>query len=278
MLLCMFSTPMYRRLRMLQAEGGIGMTLPMAKKPTPAEVIRTLPVLPYAAALQQLNSHAHADNIEEAKAEPGQKPTGATHKSAPPTPATPEPDSSNLPDAGGHRPINLTTATIATDSDCLQQQQHEGVASQAAILQSPAASQAQGQQHWQPTEAACTASTPLEQQAQPDVDDSDNCPICFCEYSSNTPVKQLPCKHFYHSECIDQWLTRDNTCPLCKAPVWQQPLSGARLHSRLASGEGTTGTSRVAIINHHTGLHLVVFVPTLGHQLPGAGSSSSTRR
>jgi hypothetical protein len=48
------------------------------------------------------------------------------------------------------------------------------------------------------------------------------CPICFGEYdASDVAVKQLPCRHYFHPECIDAWLVRDNTCPLCKSLVWE---------------------------------------------------------
>jgi hypothetical protein len=47
------------------------------------------------------------------------------------------------------------------------------------------------------------------------------CPICFGEYdSASVAVRQLPCRHYFHPECIDAWLVRDNTCPLCKSLVW----------------------------------------------------------
>eukprot|EP00775_Hariotina_reticulata_P002703 gene2703-biopygen4318 len=260
-----------RRLRRLQAEGGVGLSLPMMK-PTPADVIRTLPVLPYASALQQLNSHANAECSREATEEPSQLPPATpTSATAEPEAGDPEADLSGAPPAGAVQ--NTVKTTSVAVEDCLPQQKDEEVASQAATLPSKDGSQAGGQQHLRPSDAPCTLPQALQHQAQSDVDDSDSCAICFCQYSSSTPVKQLPCKHFYHSECIDQWLIRDNTCPLCKAPVWHQPAPAARLHGPLARPENTTATSRVAIIDHHTGLHLVLFVPAFAHQSSGTAVS-----
>jgi hypothetical protein len=44
------------------------------------------------------------------------------------------------------------------------------------------------------------------------------CPICLDEYVSQlTEIKELPCGHIYHPECIDAFLsTNSSLCPLCK--------------------------------------------------------------
>jgi hypothetical protein len=49
----------------------------------------------------------------------------------------------------------------------------------------------------------------------------DACIICFSDYAPGDLLKELPCKHYFHAACIDQWLARSGNCPLCKAPVWQ---------------------------------------------------------
>lgn len=46
------------------------------------------------------------------------------------------------------------------------------------------------------------------------------CVICFADYVAGDLLKQLPCKHTYHAKCIDRWLHRNSTCPLCKTSVW----------------------------------------------------------
>ena len=44
----------------------------------------------------------------------------------------------------------------------------------------------------------------------------DSCPICKEEYSLKEHVKRLPCKHIFHSNCVNTWLKMHGNCPLCR--------------------------------------------------------------
>ncbi|KNA13224.1 hypothetical protein SOVF_118690 [Spinacia oleracea] len=47
---------------------------------------------------------------------------------------------------------------------------------------------------------------------------SDNiCPICLSEYQPKEALRSIPeCNHYFHADCIDEWLRMNATCPLCR--------------------------------------------------------------
>ncbi|KAJ4404525.1 hypothetical protein N0V91_005869 [Didymella pomorum] len=47
------------------------------------------------------------------------------------------------------------------------------------------------------------------------------CPICIDDFEANeTQVRELPCRHIFHPECIDTFLLRNSSlCPMCKQSV-----------------------------------------------------------
>ena len=45
------------------------------------------------------------------------------------------------------------------------------------------------------------------------------CSICLEPIETNN-IYFLPCIHFFHSSCIDNWLYRKIICPICRIPVF----------------------------------------------------------
>lgn len=46
---------------------------------------------------------------------------------------------------------------------------------------------------------------------------SSECCICLEEYETGDRCQVFPvCNHVYHSNCIDNWLKKNSTCPICR--------------------------------------------------------------
>lgn len=45
------------------------------------------------------------------------------------------------------------------------------------------------------------------------------CEICLEEMEVGAEVRTLPCFHFYHTDCVDEWLHVNRTCPHCREPI-----------------------------------------------------------
>ena len=45
------------------------------------------------------------------------------------------------------------------------------------------------------------------------------CCICLGKYKDDVQLRELPCSHHFHVECVDKWLKINASCPLCKHEV-----------------------------------------------------------
>ncbi|CAI8599700.1 unnamed protein product [Vicia faba] len=45
------------------------------------------------------------------------------------------------------------------------------------------------------------------------------CCICIANYENNDDLRELPCSHLFHKDCVDRWLKINALCPLCKREV-----------------------------------------------------------
>ncbi|KAI3496967.1 hypothetical protein L1887_39346 [Cichorium endivia] len=47
-----------------------------------------------------------------------------------------------------------------------------------------------------------------------------SCAICLRSFKNREEGRELPiCKHVFHLECIDEWLIRSGSCPICRRHV-----------------------------------------------------------
>ncbi|KAK4426203.1 E3 ubiquitin-protein ligase MP [Sesamum alatum] len=101
-----------------------------------------------------------------------------------------------------------------------------------------------------PASKASIDSLPRVQVSDP----GSECPICLAEYEVTTgssEVKEMPCRHRFHSGCIDKWLGIHGSCPVCrysmpaeeeKKEKEERDGDGWRIHVFFARGRRAPGT------------------------------------
>merc|ERR1712129_120503 len=47
------------------------------------------------------------------------------------------------------------------------------------------------------------------------------CELCLEEYQEGDELLRLPCAHRFHSKCLEPWLQRSYTCPLCQTDTFE---------------------------------------------------------
>ncbi|PRQ53598.1 putative aminoacyltransferase, E1 ubiquitin-activating enzyme [Rosa chinensis] len=50
-------------------------------------------------------------------------------------------------------------------------------------------------------------------------DEGMECSICLESFKVCGEAKEMPCKHRFHAHCIENWLYRRASCPLCRFTV-----------------------------------------------------------
>eukprot|EP00755_Sulcionema_specki_P024633 Sspe_Gene.15132::Locus_5254_Transcript_2_4_Confidence_0.500_Length_961::g.15132::m.15132 len=103
---------------------------------------------------------------------------------------------------------------------------------------------------------------------------SQECIMCLEEYSVGDKARMLPCHHYYHSKCIEDWLKRSRTCPLCQCDITTRPKPPSILDPSdfpSSSAEPHPGSADVVRHNGHGHDAMVAPVgssPLLSDRLP----------
>jgi hypothetical protein len=97
-----------------------------------------------------------------------------------------------------------------------------------------------------PTTKSAVLPRDSSQAATPDGNDgNDECPVCLCTLVAGDQLRELPCSHKFHAECIDRWLIRREyangvpSCPLCKKEVLTEEDLQARATAEVSQASVT---------------------------------------
>ncbi|EEF30957.1 zinc finger protein, putative [Ricinus communis] len=109
------------------------------------------------------------------------------------------------------RPMNaLTDSTAAANdgnNDIFENAANEFVPNNMTDLDRPGPP---------PAPASVVEALPVVKITQEHLMKDTHCPVCKDEFEIDGEVRELPCKHLYHSDCIVPWLNLHNTCPVCR--------------------------------------------------------------
>ncbi|GAU37656.1 hypothetical protein TSUD_220810 [Trifolium subterraneum] len=68
-------------------------------------------------------------------------------------------------------------------------------------------------------------------------DDGGECVVCLDEFEVGGVVKEMPCKHRFHGDCIEKWLGLHGSCPVCRYQMPVDEKGDGRKSDEEESGE-----------------------------------------
>jgi E3 ubiquitin-protein ligase RNF115/126 len=86
------------------------------------------------------------------------------------------------------------------------------------------------------------------------------CAICLDGYEVGGEAREMPCKHRFHSGCIERWLGLHGSCPVCR---FAMPVEEGNVNS----GGGEEGDRRALL--------LPIWITGVGDPITGRGSAAA---
>ncbi|CAH8390193.1 unnamed protein product [Eruca vesicaria subsp. sativa] len=67
------------------------------------------------------------------------------------------------------------------------------------------------------------------------------CAVCLSVLEEQDTARELPsCKHVFHVDCVDKWLTTCSTCPVCRTEVQPRPRLEPEPREGPVGGDGAS--------------------------------------
>lgn len=51
------------------------------------------------------------------------------------------------------------------------------------------------------------------------IEPGSTCSICLESYNENDEIALSACKHHFHLECVEKWMFRQRSCPICRGSI-----------------------------------------------------------
>eukprot|EP00250_Pteridium_aquilinum_P004316 c14535_g1_i1 orf=466-2127(+) len=112
-----------------------------------------------------------------------------------------------------------------------------------------------------PASKAAVAALPTLQFSKKCPDEEDLCcAVCKEIFECGKEVKEMPCKHVYHSGCILPWLEMHSSCPLCRKELPVEEFTGGSVEEPLGvpAEAGETGLALFEVSGE--GIHVLSYV------------------
>jgi len=104
----------------------------------------------------------------------------------------------------------------------------------------------------------------------------ENCSICLADFETSEITRILRCKHVYHKECIDSWLTLNGTCPICRSEVSRKRSQPFRESSSEGGGPISRSDSHVSATSPRSGSSIELNTLEPGTSIVSDASASSS--
>uniref|UniRef100_M4EDI9 RING-type E3 ubiquitin transferase n=1 Tax=Brassica campestris TaxID=3711 RepID=M4EDI9_BRACM len=136
---------------------------------------------------------------------------------------------------GGYLPVNFSSAGGEADEDGETTDRRGSVIQRVVVIRSPVGLEdflnddGSGKQGRSPASKSSVGSMPrVVIGGDKEAGGGGGCSICLEEWSEGDVAAEMPCKHEFHSKCVEEWLGRHATCPLCRYEMPVEEVEGEK--------------------------------------------------